>query len=86
VAFFDHGAFRITAAEATLMDPQQRLALEEGYAALAQAGFTLDGGPTGAVAVVAAVGYSEYLPKHGRSAVTFAKVSPSSSTVISYIC
>jgi len=45
------------------MDPQQRLALEEGYAALAQAGFTLDGGPTGAVAVVAAVGYSEYLPK-----------------------
>jgi len=65
VTFFDHGAFRLTAAEATLMDPQQRLALEEGYAALAPAGFTLDGGPTGAVAVVAAIGYAEYLPKPG---------------------
>jgi len=38
VMLFDHAAFHITAAEAALMHPQQRIALEEVHVALQQAG------------------------------------------------
>ena len=38
IELFDHMAFGLPPAEADVMDPHQRLALEEGYAALSGAG------------------------------------------------
>ncbi len=40
IEFFDRGPFRITANEAPLIDPQQRLALETSWHALEDAGFS----------------------------------------------
>ena len=40
IDLFDHLAFRLSLAEADVMDPHQRLALEDGYAALSAAGQT----------------------------------------------
>lgn len=39
---FDHVAFGISAREAEVMDPQQRILLETAYEAIGDAGFTLD--------------------------------------------
>ena len=67
---FDHTAFSIAPAEAEIMDPHQKLALEGGYSCLHQAGFnrgTLMGSVTGVFAGIWTSDYSAVLPKRGAA-------------------
>ena len=64
LTLFDNGHFRISPAEAASMDPQQRLVLEHGYAALQAAGAnrsTLDESVAGVFIGVQACEFTELL-------------------------
>lgn len=57
---FDALFFNISGKEALLMDPQQRLFLEEGWKALEDAGYATDGISNAACGVFVGVGASDY--------------------------
>ena len=68
IDLFDQTAFGLPPAEADVMDPHQRLALEEGYAALNAAGLirsSLTGSVTGVYGGLWPSDYSTVLPKRG---------------------
>ena len=70
IQHFDHKAFGLSPAEAQIMDPHQKLALESGYSALHRAGLNrgaLMGSVTGVFAGVWASDYSTVLPKRGAA-------------------
>jgi NADPH:quinone reductase-like Zn-dependent oxidoreductase/3-oxoacyl-(acyl-carrier-protein) synthase len=68
IDLFDHVAFGLAPAEADVMDPHQRLALEEGYLALHATGFdrsSLMNSITGVFGGLWPSDYSTVLPKRG---------------------
>ena len=70
IELFDHRAFGLAPAEAGIMDPHQRLALESSYSALHGAGFDrgdLMGSVTGVFAGIWASDYSVVLPRRGAA-------------------
>ena len=63
-AFFDNGCFSVSPAEAAATDPQQRVVLEHGYAALHMAGFDkalLEGSVLGVFLGIQALEFPELL-------------------------
>merc|ERR1711965_479202 len=63
-AAFDNGRFSVSPAEAAATDPQQRVVLEHGYAALHAAGFDkafLEGSVTGVFVGIQALEFPELL-------------------------
>ena len=70
IQLFDNRSFGLSPAEAGLMDPHQRLALEGGYSTLHKAGFRrsmLMGSVTGVFAGIWQSDYSTVLPRRGPS-------------------
>ena len=70
IQLFDHRTFGLAPAEAELMDPHQRLALEGGYSALHGAGLeraALMGSVTGVFAGIWQSDYSSVLPTRGAA-------------------
>ena len=70
VDVFDHRSFGLPPAEADIMDPHQRMALEDGYCALHSAGFqrgTLMDSVTGVFGGIWASDYTAVLSKRGAA-------------------
>ena len=79
---FDHGAFHISLAEAAAADPQQRLVLEHGYAALHAMGSTKDtllGSGTGAAVGIYATEFAQVLASGPLASSVYASTGASLS-------